>query len=140
MANLSPPSSLGGGTTDTDNFVAPTDLVVKQSIVALTDSANVTPDFGASNNFSLALTTAIGATRNLKNPTTPTIGQSGFIDLVQDSGGGESVVFDSYYVFPNSTDPTQDTTASTTSTLVYVVKSSTEIHCQYLPKWGRTGS
>ncbi len=115
-----------------------TDLRLKQSVATLTDSANVTPDFSASNNFSLSMLTATGASRNLKNPTSPTVGQTGFIDLVQDGSGGLTVVFDTYYVFPNETDPAQDKTANKTSTLVYLVKSASEIHCQYLPKWGRS--
>jgi hypothetical protein len=121
-----------------NKFVDNADLRLKQDIATLTDAAEVTAPFGVANNFELIMTAAVGASRTLKNPTELTVGQSGFIDLVQSSAGGNSVVFDTYYVFPNATDPTQDTTASTTSTLVYVVKSPTEIHCQYLPKWGRT--
>ncbi len=109
-----------------------------QPVAILTDGANVTPNFSANSNFCLVMSNDNGPSRYLRNPTGLAEGQSGFIDLTQPADGGQSVVLDTYYLFPNETDPAQDTTAKKTSTLVYIVKSATEIHCQYLSKWGRS--
>lgn len=98
------------------------------SITTLTSATTVTPDFAASNNFTLTL----GHNITLANPSNLTAGQSGAIFLVQDSTGSRTASFGSYWDFPSGTAPTLTTTASAVDLLVYVVRSTTSIHAQLL--------
>ena len=98
------------------------------SITTLTSATTVTPDFAASNNFTLTL----GHNITLANPSNLTAGQSGAIFLVQDGTGSRTASFGSYWDFPSGTAPTLTTTASAVDLLVYVVRSTTSIHAQLL--------
>lgn len=98
------------------------------SITTLTSATTVTPDFAASNNFTLTL----GHNITLANPSNLTAGQSGAIFLVQDATGSRTASFGSYWDFPSGSAPTLTTTASSVDLLVYVVRSTTSIHAQLL--------
>jgi len=98
------------------------------SITTLTSATTVTPDFAASNNFTLTL----GHNITLANPSNLTAGQSGAIFLVQDGTGSRTASFGSYWDFPSGSAPTLTTTASSVDLLVYVVRSTTSIHAQLL--------
>ena len=93
------------------------------SITTLTDGATVTPDFAASNNYTLTL----GGNRTIANPTNLTAGQSGSIFLVQDGTGSRTASWGSYWDFAGGTAPTLTTTASAVDRIDYVVRSSTSI-------------
>ena len=94
------------------------------TITTLTDGATVTPDFAASNNYTLTL----GGNRTIANPTNLTAGQSGSIFLVQDGSGSRLASWGSYWDFAGGTAPTLTTTASAVDRIDYVVRSSTSIH------------
>ena len=94
------------------------------TITTLTDGATVTPDFAASNNYTLTL----GGNRTIANPTNLTAGQSGSIFLVQDGTGSRTASWGSYWDFAGGTAPTLTTTASAVDRIDYVVRSSTSIH------------
>lgn len=94
------------------------------TITTLTDGATVTPDFAASNNYTLTL----GGNRTIANPTNLTTGQSGSIFLVQDGTGSRTVSWGSYWDFAGGTAPTLTTTAAAVDRIDYVVRSSTSIH------------
>lgn len=94
------------------------------SITTLTDGATVTPDFAASNNYTLTL----GGNRTIANPTNLTAGQSGSIFLVQDGTGSRTASWGSYWDFASGTAPTLTTTASAVDRIDYVARSSTSIH------------
>ncbi len=94
------------------------------TITTLTDGATVTPDFAASNNYTLTL----GGNRTIANPTNLTAGQSGSIFLVQDGTGSRTVSWGSYWDFAGGTAPTLTTTAAAVDRIDYVVRSSTSIH------------
>ena len=94
------------------------------TITTLTDGATVTPDFAASNNYTLTL----GGNRTIANPTNLTAGQSGSIFLVQDGSGSRLASWGSYWEFAGGTAPTLTTTASAVDRIDYVVRSSTSIH------------
>ena len=94
------------------------------SITTLTDGATVTPDFAASNNYTLTL----GGNRTIANPTNLTAGQSGSIFLVQDGTGSRTASWGSYWDFAGGTAPTLTTTAAAVDRIDYVVRSSTSIH------------
>lgn len=94
------------------------------TITTLTDGATVTPDFAASNNYTLTL----GGNRTIANPTNLTAGQSGSIFLVQDGTGSRLASWGSYWDFAGGVAPVLTTTASAVDRIDYVVRSSTSIH------------
>ena len=93
------------------------------AVVALTSASTITPDFSASNNYSLTLAT----NATLANPTNLTAGQSGAITITQDSTGSRTLAYGSYWKFVGGTAPTLSTAASAVDELVYYVESSTRI-------------
>ena len=93
------------------------------AVSALTSGSTITPDFSASNNYSLTLAT----NATLANPTNLTAGQSGAITITQDSTGSRTLAYGSYWKFVGGTAPTLSTAASVVDELVYYVESSTRI-------------
>jgi len=93
------------------------------SITALSDAATITPDFNAANNFSLT----IGGNRTLANPTNLAAGQSGAIVITQDSTGGRTLAYGSYWKWSGGAVPTLTTTASAVDVIVYYTNSTTSI-------------
>lgn len=96
----------------------------RASITTLTSGASVTPDFAASNNYTLTL----GQNLSIANPTNLTAGQSGSIFLVQDGTGSRTASWGSYWDFAGGTAPTLSTGANVVDRVDYVVRSSTSIH------------
>ena len=94
------------------------------TITALTSEATVTPDFAASNNYSLTLDQNL----TIANPTNLTAGQSGSIFLVQDGTGSRTAAWGSYWDFAAGTAPTLTTTAAAVDRVDYIVRSATSIH------------
>ena len=90
----------------------------------MTDGATVTPDFAASNNYTLTL----GGNRTIANPTNLTAGQSGSIFLVQDGTGSRTAAWGSYWNFAGGVAPTLTTAASAVDRVDYVVRSASSIH------------
>ena len=107
-----------------DNIAETFTAAQRGTITTLTDGATVTPDFAASNNYTLTL----GGNRTIANPTNLTAGQSGSIFLVQDGTGSRTASWGSYWDFAGGTAPTLTTTASAVDRIDYVVRSSTSIH------------
>ena len=94
------------------------------TITTLTSGATVTPNFAASNNYSLTLDQNL----TIANPTNLTAGQSGSIFLVQDGTGSRTASWGSYWDFAGGVAPVLTTTASAVDRVDYVVRSSTSIH------------
>lgn len=119
---------------DTSFTLAGTDSVQTFSVAqrgavsALTDGATITPDFAASNNFSVTL----GGNRTLANPTNLVAGQSGVIFITQDATGSRTLAYGTYWKFTSGTAPTLTTTANAVDVLVYVVQSTTRIDAQLI--------
>ena len=97
-------------------------------VTTLTDAANISVDFAASNNFVVTL----ADNRTLDNPTNIVAGQSGSIFIVQDGTGSRTLAYGSYYDFAGGTAPTLTTgTASAVDRIDYIVRSATSIHCVF---------
>ena len=79
-------------------------------ITTLTSGSTVTPDFAASNNFTLTL----GENLTIANPTNLVAGQSGSIFLVQDGTGSRTITWGSYFDWAGGTAPTFVAHESTT--------------------------
>ena len=107
-------------------------VTVKKSSVgeidALTSASTITPDFAASNNFSVTL----GTNATLANPSNLTAGQSGVIAITQDSTGSRTLAYGSKFKFAGGTAPTLTTTASAVDILTYYVESTSRITAQVL--------
>lgn len=100
---------------------------VAATITTLTDGATITPDFSASNNFTVTL----GGNRTLVNPTNLVAGQSGSIFIVQDGTGSRTLAFGSYWDFAGGTAPTLSTAASAVDRIDYVVRTTGSIHAVF---------
>jgi hypothetical protein len=96
----------------------------RATITTLTSGATVTPDFAASNNYTLTLDQNL----TIANPTNLTAGQSGSIFLVQDSTGSRTAAWGSYWDFAGGTAPVLTTTAAGIDRVDYIVRSGTSIH------------
>ena len=95
------------------------------TITTLTDAATITPDFSASNNFTVTLG---GTGRTLANPTNITAGQSGVIAINQDGTGSRTITtYGSYFKFAGGTAPTLSSGANDLDILSYYCVSSTVI-------------
>ena len=91
-----------------------------------TDTSNtgsVTLDFDANQNFVLTLTGNV----TLANPSTESVGQSGFIVLIQDGTGGRTVSLGTDYETAGGAGLTLSSAASTTDIVPYVVAASGRI-------------
>jgi hypothetical protein len=96
-------------------------------VATLTDSATITADFEANQNFTVTL----GGNRTLANPSNVTsdkVGQVGSIFVVQDETGGRTLSFGSNWDFINGTAPTLSSSASAVDRIDYIVRSTTSIH------------
>jgi hypothetical protein len=96
----------------------------RSTITTLTSGTTVTPDFAASNNYTLTLDQNL----TIANPTNLTAGQSGSIFLVQDGTGSRTASWGSYWDFAGGTAPVLTTTAAGIDRVDYIVRSSTSIH------------
>lgn len=115
---------IGGNTTPTlDLYV---NGAAAGAVGTLSDGANVAVDLSTFNNFTLTLNGA----RNLDNPTNLIVGQSGVIWVSQNSTGGQTLSYGSFWKFPANTAPTLTSTASAVDALVYSVRTSTSITVQ----------
>ena len=91
-----------------------------------TDTSNtgsVTLNFTTNQNFVLTLTGNV----TLANPSTETVGQSGFITFIQDSTGGRTVALGTDYETAGGAGLTLTSTASATDIVPYVVVASGRI-------------
>jgi hypothetical protein len=96
---------LGGTDTDTSN------------------TGNVTLDFSAQQNFVLTLT----GNTTLVNPSTESVGQSGFIAFIQDGTGGRTITLGTDYETAGAVGLTLTTAASATDLVPYVVVAAGRI-------------
>lgn len=93
------------------------------SVTALTYSATITPNFSASNNFSVNLT----GNTTLANPINILPGATGHILITQDATGGRTMSFGSYWKFSGGAAPALTSTGNARDILVYYVADSTDI-------------
>jgi len=93
-------------------------------ITTLTSATTVTPDFAASNNFTLTL----GASLTIANPTNLVVGQSGSIFLIQDGTGSRTISWGSYFDWAGGSAPDISSTAGYVDRLDYIVRTTTSIH------------
>ena len=88
-----------------------------------TNTGSVTLDFSTNQNFVLTLTGNV----TLANPTTETVGQSGFITFIQDGTGSRTVSLGTDFETAGGSGLTLTSTASATDIVPYVVVASGRI-------------
>ena len=86
-------------------------------------TGSVTLDFSSYQNFVLTLTGNV----TLDNPTTESVGQSGFIVFIQDGTGARTVSLGTDYETAGAAGLTLSSTASTTDVVPYIVAASGRI-------------
>lgn len=88
-----------------------------------TVTGSVTPDFSADQNFVWTLTGNV----TLGNPTTESVGQSGFFVFIQDGTGGRTLSLGSEYKTAGGAGITLSTAASSIDVVPYIVSASGSI-------------
>tara|TARA_R100001480_G_scaffold62254_2_gene74534 strand:+ start:16 stop:669 length:654 start_codon:yes stop_codon:yes gene_type:complete len=88
-----------------------------------TATGSLTLDFSLNQNFILTLTGNV----TLANPSTETVGQSGFIVFIQDGTGGRTVSLGTDYETAGAAGITLSTAASSTDLVPYIVVASNRI-------------
>ena len=93
-----------------------------------TYNSSVALDLSQRNHFEMTLTGAV----TLANPTNINAGQSGVIKVVQDSTGGRTIAFGTYWKFQDGATPSLTTTANAVDLLAYYVTNSTYIATSFI--------
>ena len=96
---------------------------VRGAITTLTDATNISIDMDDNNNFTVEIT----ANRTLSNPSNVVEGQTGFIEVHQDSSGGHTLSYDTNYRFVGGTAPTVNSDPDAVSILAYAAMADEKI-------------
>jgi len=98
-------------------------IVLGKTDTDTSNTGNVTLDFSANQNFVLTLTGNV----TLVNPSTESVGQSGFIACIQDGTGGRTLTLGTDYESAGGSGITLTSTASATDLVPYVVVAANRI-------------
>lgn len=105
--------------TSTATFSGP----VVGAVTTLADATSIALDLSQGNNFYIQMTSAVGSSRTLQNPSNATVGQCGAIYVIQSlSVGTKTMSFGNAYRFKDGTAPTITTSVSAVDLLVYNVR------------------
>lgn len=99
---------------------------IRGTAVALASTGQITPDFAASDNFTLAPT----VNTTLATPSNPVVGQSGRIVVTQNATAKTLAYNSGFYKFAAGATATLSTAASAVDVLRYTVISSTSAECE----------
>lgn len=92
-------------------------------VVTLTDATTIAVDMATFINGTVTL----GGNRTLGQPSNTTVGQSGFIRIVQDGTGSRTLAYHADWKFAAGVDPTLSTGAADIDVLFYTVTAANEI-------------
>ena len=115
-----------GGTSGGNGRVTTKGTIGEVSAVSY--ASTITLDFRTANNFSMTLTGNV----TLANPSNISAGQSGVLFITQDSTGGRTAAFGSYWDFSDGTAPTLSTGADAVDMIAWIARSSTKISAQFV--------
>ncbi len=93
--------------------------VVKSAILTLTDAANVAWDMSLGIHATVTLTTAVGATRVLDNPTVLQAGAVVVLQVIQDATGGYALTYGTAYKWVGGVAPVVAVGANAVSILTF---------------------
>jgi len=115
-----------GGTSGGNGRVTTKGTIGEVSDVSY--ASTITLDFRTANNFSTTLTGNV----TFANPSNISAGQSGVLFITQDSTGGRTAAFGSYWDFSDGTAPTLSTGADAVDMVAWIARSSTKISAQFV--------
>jgi len=94
------------------------------TVTTLTDAASVALNLAQGNNFYIQMTSAVGSSRVLENPSNAVIGQCGSIYIIQSVSGAatKTISFGNAYRFKAGVAPTITQTTSAVDLMVYNVR------------------
>ena len=98
------------------------------AISSLTDASTVAVNFESSNNFKLLMTSAVGNTRELGQPSNQVEGQSGSIFVTQDGTGSRALTYHDDWKWAGGNTPTLSTAADAVDRIDYIVAAANKIH------------
>ena len=117
-----------GGTSGGNGRVTTKGTIGEVSALGNLAAGTHTLDFRTANNFSMTLTGNV----TLANPSNISAGQSGVLFITQDSTGGRTAAFGSYWDFSDGTAPTLSTGADAVDMIAWIARSSTKISAQFV--------
>jgi hypothetical protein len=100
-----------------------TGIAVAGTLTDTSNTGNITLDFSTYQNFVLTLTGNV----TLDNPTTETLGQTGFLVLIQDATGSRTVSLGSQYLTAGGSGLTLSTAANAIDIVPYIVQATDKI-------------
>ena len=104
------------------------------AVATLSETATIAVDLALSNNFTVTLT---GTATTVGAPTNAVAGQSGSIFIVQDSGGGNTLGWNTAWKWAGGTAPTLSTAGDAVDRVDYIVKGASEIHAVWTGDYKR---
>jgi len=99
------------------------DAPVHQTITTITDAASIVMNMATNNQFLVTL----GGDRTLAAPTNLTVGQTGHIYCIQNSGGGHTLGYNSVFQFAGGSDPVATPAGGAVNLLVFSVRASDKV-------------
>ena len=99
------------------------DAPVHQTITTIADAASIVMNMATNNQFLVTL----GGDRTLAAPTNLTVGQTGHIYCIQNSGGGHTLGYNSVFQFAGGSDPVATPAGGAVNLLVFSVRATDKV-------------
>ena len=99
------------------------DAPVHQTITTIADATSIVMNMGSNNQFLVTL----GGDRTLAAPTNLTVGQTGHIYCIQNSGGGHTLGYNSVFQFAGGSDPVLTAAGGSVDLLVFSVRATDKV-------------
>ena len=96
---------------------------VHQTITTIADAASIVMNMATNNQFLVTL----GGNRTLAAPTNLTVGQTGHIYCIQNSGGGHTLGYNSVFQFAGGSDPVATPAGGAVNLLVFSVRATDKV-------------
>ena len=96
---------------------------VHQPITTIADAASIVMNMATNNQFLVTL----GGNRTLAAPTNLTVGQTGHIYCIQNSGGGHTLGYNSVFQFAGGSDPVATPAGGAVNLLVFSVRATDKV-------------
>jgi hypothetical protein len=106
-----------------EGAVSLNDAPVHQTITTIADATSIVMNMGSNNQFLVTL----GGDRTLAAPTNLTVGQTGHIYCIQNSGGGHTLGYNSVFQFAGGSDPVLTAAGGSVDLLVFSVRASDKV-------------
>tara|TARA_R110002074_G_scaffold2602_2_gene14994 strand:+ start:804 stop:1799 length:996 start_codon:yes stop_codon:yes gene_type:complete len=106
-----------------EGAVSLNDAPVHQTITTIADAASIVMNMATNNQFLVTL----GGNRTLAAPTNLTVGQTGHIYCIQNSGGGHTLGYNSVFQFAGGSDPVATPAGGAVNLLVFSVRATDKV-------------